>query len=104
MNKKVTLSMLTVAILGFGAGIVGAADPMTDKEAKPTLGERFTKDTIKGTLMKMDGEYYSVKDTDGKEIRLHVDRSTKLDKVVVGDKVKAYITDRGHATTLQRDE
>ncbi len=101
---KVTLSMLTVVILGLGAGIVGAADPMADKEAKPTLGERFTKDTIKGTLMKMDGEYYSIKDTDGKESKIHVDKSTKLDKVVVGDKVKAYITDRGHATTLQRDE
>jgi len=101
---KVTLSMLAVVILGFGAGIVGAADPMADKEAKPTLGERFTKDTIKGTLMKMDGEYYSIKDTDGKESKIHVDKSTKLDKVVVGDKVKAYITDRGHATTLQRDE
>ena len=101
---KITLSMLTVVILGFGAGIVGAADPMADKEAKPTLGERFTKDTVKGTLMKMDGEYYSIKDTDGKESKIHVDKSTKLDKVVVGDKVKAYITDRGHATTLQRDE
>jgi hypothetical protein len=102
--NKLTLSILTMVALGFGAGIVGAADPMADKEAKPTLGERFTKDTIKGTLMKMDGEYYSIKDTDGKESRIHVDKSTKLDKAVVGDKVKAYITDRGHATTLQRDE
>jgi hypothetical protein len=95
---------LTVVILGFGAGIVGAADPMAEKEAKPTLGERITKDTVKGTLMRVDGEYYWVKDTDGKEIRLHVDASTKLDKVVKGDKVKAYITDQGHTTTLQRDE
>ena len=102
--NKLTLSILTVVALGFGAGIVGAADPMSDKEATPTLGERLTKDTIKGTLMQMDGEYYSIKDTDGKESRIHVDKSTKLDKVVVGDKVKAYITDRGHATTLQRDE
>jgi hypothetical protein len=101
---KLTLSVLTVVIFGFGAGIVGAADPMSDKEAKPTLGERVTKDTVKGTLMRVDGEYYWVKDTDGKEIRLHVDASTKLDKVVKGDKVKAYITDNGHTTTLQRDE
>lgn len=101
---NLTLSIFTVVVLGFGAGIVGAADPMADKEAKPTLGERFTKDTIKGTLMKMDGEYYSIKDTDGKESKIHVDMSTKLDKIVVGDRVKAYITDRGHATTLQRDE
>ena len=101
---KLTISVVTIAILGFGAGIVGAADPMSEKEAKPSLGERFTKGTVKGTLMRVDGEYYWVKDMDGKETRLHVDASTKLDKVMKGDKVKAYITDKGHATTLQRDE
>jgi hypothetical protein len=84
--------------------MVGAADPMSDKEAKPTLGERVTKDTVKGTLMRVDGEYYWVKDTDGKEVRLHVDASTKLDKVIKGDRVKAYVTDTGHTTMLQRDE
>ena len=35
---KITLSVLAVVMLGFGAGIAGAADPMSDKEAKPTLG------------------------------------------------------------------
>jgi hypothetical protein len=25
-----------------------------------------------------------------------------MDKVVIGDQVKAYITDKGHTTTLQR--
>jgi hypothetical protein len=101
---KIILSVLAVVMLGFGTGIAGAADPMSDKEAKPTLGERITKDTVKGTLMRVDGEYYWVKDADGKEVKLHVDASTKLDKVVKGDRVKAYITDQGHATTLQRDE
>ena len=101
---KRTLLALTVVMLGVGAGIASAADPMAGKEAKPTLGERITKDTVKGTLMRVDGEHYWVKDTDGKEIRLHVDASTKLDKVVKGDRVKAYITDTGHTTTLQRDE
>ncbi len=101
---KVTLSVLAVVMLGFGAGIAGAADPMLGKEATPTLGERLTKDTVKGTLMRVDGEYYWVKDTDGKEVKLHVSASTKLDKVVKGDRVKAYITDEGHTTTLQRDE
>ena len=103
MNKFTRLT-LAVAILGLGAGIGEAADPMSEKEAKPTIGERFTKDTIKGTLMRTDGEYYWVKDTNGKEVRLHADASTKLDKVMQGDRVKAYVTDEGHTTTLQRDE
>ena len=101
---KKLIPIFAMAILGVGGGIAGAADPMTEKEAKPTMGERFTNDTVKGTLMKMDGEYYWVKDTDGKEVKLHVDKSTKLDKVQVGDKVKAYITDSGHTTTLQRGD
>ena len=48
-------------------------------------------------------EYYWIKDSDGKESKIHVDKSRKLDKVVVGDREKD-ITDKGHTTTLQRDE
>jgi len=81
-----------------------AADPMKDKEATPTMKERLTKDAVTGTLLKQDGEYYVIKDNDGKQHRLHVDKSTKLDKVVEGDMVKAYITDQGHVTTLQRKD
>ena len=101
---KFTQALLAVVILGVGVGISEAANPMGEKEATPTVGERLTKDTVKGTLMRIDGEYFFVKDNDGKEIKLHVDKSTKLDKVVVGDKVKVYKTDQGHVTTLQRDE
>jgi hypothetical protein len=101
---KLPVSVVAVAILGFSAGGVGAADLMADQKATPTVGEQVTNDTVKGTLMHRDGEYYWVKDPDGKEVRLHVDGSTKLDKVIPGDRVKAYITENGHTTTLQRDE
>lgn len=101
--KYVLLSFIAATIL-FSFGFAQAANPMSDKEAKPTIGERLTKDAVKGTLMKMDGEYYWIKDNDGKETKIHVDKSTKLDKVAVGDHVKAYITDKGHTTTLQRAE
>ena len=99
-----TQSILAVTILVVGVGISEAANPMEGKEATPTLKERLTKDTVKGTLIRTDGENYWVRDTDGKEVRLHVDASTKLDKVVKGDRVKAYVTENGHTTTLQRDE
>ncbi len=93
-----------MAFLSFSAGSLLAADPMKEKEAKPSMGERLTKDAVKGTLMKIDGEYYVIKNNDGEQVRVHVDKSTKLDKVVEGDKVKAYVTDKGHVTTLQRQE
>ena len=103
MSKYIRVVMV-LAVLGANAGTILAADPMKDKEATPSIGERLTKDAVKGTLMKMDGEYYVIKNDDGEQVRVHVDKSTKLDKVVVGDKVKAYVTDQGHVTTLQRQE
>ena len=98
------LSIIVSAALSTGAGAALAADPMSEKEATPSITERITKDAVKGTLMKIDGEFYWIKDNDGKEVRIHVDKSTKLDKVVEGDHVKAFITDKGHTTTLQRQE
>ena len=100
--KRALIVLLGIVLLSFSTGLGQAADPMSDKEASPTLKERITKDTVKGTLMKMEGEFYSIKDDDGNVTKIHVDKSTKMDKVVIGDKVKAYFTDKGHATTLQR--
>lgn len=100
--KTGLLSMLVVGLLSGGTGMSYAADSLAEKEASPTLKERLTKDAIKGTLMNIEGEYYSIKDNDGKEHKIHVDKSTKLDVVKPGDVVKAYVTDQGHTTTLQR--
>ena len=33
-----------------------------------------------GDVLKIDGEYYVVKDSTGKEVRLHVDKTSKLEK------------------------
>ena len=71
---KLTVSVLTVVLFGCAAGIVGAADPMTGKEATPTIGERLTKDTVKGTLMRTDGEYHGAGWRSG-ENRIHNNRS-----------------------------
>jgi hypothetical protein len=100
--KTLMLALFVTGVLSIGIGLAGAADPMSEKEATPTLKERIMKDAVKGTLMKVEGEFYWIKDDDGKVTKVHVDKSTKLDKVVEGDKVKAYITDKGHTTTLQR--
>ena len=101
--KTGMIVMLMVGLMGTGIGMASAADPMAEKEASPTIKERLTKDTIKGTLMKIEGEYYVIKDNDGVQHKIHVDKSTKMDKVMAGDMVKAYVTDKGHTTTLQRD-
>jgi len=100
--KSVMMSFLAAGLLCFGFGAAQAANPMSEKEASPTIKERITKDTVKGTLMKTEGEYYWIKDNDGKEVKIHVDKSTKLEKVMPGDVVKVYVNDQGHTTTLER--
>ena len=101
MKQLLLSAVLTVGLLDAGMA-AQAANPTNQNEASPTIKERLTKDTIKGTLMRTEGEYYYIKDNDGKELKVHVDKSTKLDKVLPGDMVKAYVTDQGHTTTLQR--
>jgi alanyl-tRNA synthetase len=57
--------------------------------------------SIKGDLLKIEGEFYTVHDTAGHEVRLHVDKTTKLDgSFKTGDKVEAQVTDKGHAFSM----
>ena len=101
--KNGIISMVIAGLLGFGIGVIYAAEGMGEKEASPTIKEHPTKETITGTLMTIEGEYYFIRDDDGKEHKIHVDKSTKLGKMLRGDLVKADVTDQGHTTTLQRD-
>lgn len=57
---------------------------------------------VEGDLLKIEGEFYTVHDTAGHEVRLHVDKTTHLEggTFKVGDKVEAYVTDKGHARSL----
>jgi len=59
--------------------------------------------TVKGDLLKIDGEFYVVKDAAGKEVRLHVDKTSQLDGTFkAGDKIEAQATDKGHASSIKQ--
>jgi hypothetical protein len=59
--------------------------------------------TVKGDLVKIDGEFYVVKDSTGKEVRLHVDSTSKLEGAPkAGDKVEAQMNPTGHATSIKK--
>jgi hypothetical protein len=58
--------------------------------------------TVKGDLLKIDGEFFVVKDTAGKEVRLHVDKTSQLDGTFkAGDKIEAQATDKNHAGSIK---
>jgi len=57
--------------------------------------------TVTGNVLKIEGEFYTVQDITGKEFRLHVDKTTKLEAALkTGDKVEAQVTDKSHALSM----
>ena len=53
---------------------------------------------VQGILMQIDGPFYIIKDSTGKEQRVHVDKNTIIiGKILPGAKVKAEVTQDGHA-------
>jgi hypothetical protein len=64
--------LIAVFALLFGLGMISvgnAADPMGKGAA--------AGGTVKGEVLKVDGDNYTIKDATGKEIRIHVDKTTK---------------------------
>ena len=93
MKKLIGLIALAI-VLSFGtAAMTYAADqPMA-------AGSQ----TIQGDLLKVEGEFYVVKDMTGKEVRLHVDKTTKLEgSFNAGDRIEAQVTEKGHALSITK--
>jgi len=68
-------------------------------QSAPTINE--DSPVIQGTLMEIDGPFYVIMDSSGKEQRVHVDKSTMIiGKVQPGAKVKAQVTKDGHASAV----
>ena len=101
--KSRLISILVIGLLGAEIDMTYAADSTAEQETSSTVNERPMKDMIKGTLMRKDVGYLIIQeDNNGGVQRIHIDKSTKLDKVMPGDRIKASVTEKGHATTVER--
>ena len=59
-------------------------------------------DGVTGTLIRVDGEWYSIRTPKGEELQIHVDSYSRKDAVEAGDAVHVYITKEGHAEFVQK--
>jgi len=92
MKKLIGLFIFAVII---GVGMASYSYAAGDMAAP-------SSQTVKGDLLKIDGEFYVVKEMSGKEIRLHIDKTTALDGAIkVGDKVEAQATEKNHAASIR---
>ena len=93
MKKLIGLIALAVvlgfvtATLSYAAGEMAAPAPQT----------------VTGDVLKIEGEFYVVKDMTGKEVRLHVDKTTRLEgDLKAGDRIEAQVTEKGHALSITK--
>jgi translation initiation factor IF-1 len=58
--------------------------------------------TIKGEVLRVEGDNYFVKESDGKEVRMHIDQTTKMGErnINQGDVIEAQVNDQNHALSI----
>ena len=92
MKRLIALFMFTLISSVGMAALSHAAGDMAAPGSK----------TVEGDVLKIEGEFYTVHDTAGHEVRLHVDKTTKLHGAFkTGDKVEVQVTDKGHALSVK---
>jgi hypothetical protein len=65
----------------------------------------FAAEKVTGEVVKMEGEFITVKDDKGKEHKFHVNKETKqMGEVKTGSKVEVEATPPGHATMIMGPE
>ena len=80
----------------------GQADRMRS-EQDPMKGRDAARgQTIKGEVLRIDGETYFVKGPDGKEVRLQTDHNTQtVGSIQQGDRIEATVNEQNHALSIR---
>ena len=88
------LNVLTICCaLGLTTGAFVQSAP-TPNEGRPV---------VQGTLMEIDGPFYVIMDANGKEQRIHVDKSTLIiGPIQPGSQIKAEVSKDGHASAIKK--
>lgn len=95
--------LMLAAVMTVLLSAAGCAKNASERRAaSPTMGERVSNESVKGRVNEIGTRYVSIRNNDGESRRVRVDDKTKMDPLVVGDQVKAYVTEDGYASTIQR--
>ena len=96
------IAMILTAV-GLNLSVVGCAQNASEKRAvSPTMAERLKRDSVTGRVNDIGAQHVSIKNDAGETRRVRVDDQTKMDQVAIGDQVKAFVSDDGYASTIQR--
>ena len=102
MNIRMILMITAVVLINLTVVAGCARNASERRAAAPTMSERISKESVTGRVNDIGAKYVSIKDNNGESRRIRVDDNTKMDQVAIGDQVKAYVTEDGYASTIQR--
>jgi hypothetical protein len=67
-----------------------------------TGGQSKDGKMIKGEVLRVEGDNYFVKGQDGKEVRMHIDKTTEtIGGFKQGDRIEAKVNDEHHALSIR---
>jgi hypothetical protein len=75
-----------------------------DKQKNAEMGSNRAEGakTIKGELFRVEDGNYFVKVKDGKEVRLHTDKTTQMmGEIKKGDRIEAKVSEKNHALSIR---
>jgi hypothetical protein len=91
--------MALALVLAFGLGLAYADDPVGRTQTGPVSPDR-----VKGEILKVDGEFYVIKDDlTGKDIKFAIEKDTQATlarPLEVGDQIDAQLTPEGFAKSV----
>jgi hypothetical protein len=100
---RIVLMAIMIAAVGLNMSLVGCAKNASERRAaSPTMAERFKHDSVTGRVNDIGARHVSIRDDAGETRRVRVDDHTKMDQVAIGDQVKAFVSEDGYASTIQR--
>jgi hypothetical protein len=94
MKQRKSRAMSIIVVAAIAAGSTGSFAEVLSSSPSTT---------VRGQIMKVDGQTYVIKDLSGKEVRLHVDGNTMMmdgTKLQEGDTITADVTAKGQASYI----
>ena len=100
---RIGIMAMILAAVGLNLSVFGCAQNASEKRAvSPTMAERLKQESVTGRVNDIGARHVSIKNDAGETRRVRVDDQTKMDQVAIGDQVKAFVSDDGYASTIQR--
>ena len=100
---RIRIMAMMIMAVGVTFSTIGCTQNASEKRAaSPTMAERIKQDSVTGRVNDIGARHVSIKDDSGETRRVRVDDQTKMDQVAIGDQVKAFVSDDGYASTIQR--